>query len=290
MSSPVDNSFVKQLQSHLEEQTEDSMQNLISTEAARKTHAHALTFGNTQQGLVEFWREILSRMDVETVMTRLAQSLTFLEENEDVMREVLREILEYLPTTTVIHCQVLAMAGYDIGIVSEGSPLVNIAHPLFEKDPRELIVMSMHELHHVGYTEFHPIYGLQDLQRTSDLLRAVKYSTHLEGMAVYAPLKRRMEMDILTHPDYQALLDEEVVQRRSKVYFKHLHELESEEDREICEDDLEILDIMSGRDLRLWYVVGGHMAREIDKNLGREELVKTVVEGADYFLDAYERL
>ena len=52
-------------------------------------------------------------------------------------------------------------------------------------------------------------------------------------------------------------------------------------------DDFKVLEVMSGKRKRLWYVVGAHMAEEIDKNLGREALNKTIIEGSESFFEKY---
>jgi hypothetical protein len=44
---------------------------------------------------------------------------------------------------------------------------------------------------------------------------------------------------------------------------------------------------MSGKNKRLWYVVGAHMAEEINRTLGREELNQTILDGSKSFFAKY---
>jgi hypothetical protein len=284
---PVDTSFIEPFRNYLEGRSDSSLDSLLSTEAAQKTHTHAIRFGNTELNLREFWRDLISKMNEQRVEARLKMSLSFLADNEELVSEALKEVLEYLPPDIGIECRVLGMVGYDIGIVSEGTALLNLTHPLFEEDPRELTAMAMHELHHVGYTKLNPIYDLSNLKRVSDLVRIIKYSTHLEGMAVYAPLKRRVEMEILTHPDYSVLLNDIATEHRIQTYQSVLTDLQAMPDRPLEDEDFKTLEVMSGQDQRLWYIAGAHMARVIDSELGRRALVKTVTAGPDSFLKMY---
>ncbi len=148
----------------------------------------------------------------------------------------------------------------------------------------------MHELHHVGYTTFHPLYTLDDLQTTPQLLNAIYYSTHLEGMAVYTPLHRRLQENGLHHKDYPILLDTNQRKTHIREYFDLLNHLRHEPPRPLTHKDFEIFKVMSGRPKRLWYIAGAHMAQTIDGILGRKKLVQTIIEGPTSFFHLYQTI
>ncbi|UCH57554.1 MAG: hypothetical protein JSV18_01130 [Candidatus Bathyarchaeota archaeon] len=180
------------------------------------------------------------------------------------------------------------IVGYDIGIVSEGNAFLSLGHSLFHEHERELLYITMHELHHVGFSHYNPIYSLDELKTTRDLLRIIKHSTHLEGLAVYAPFERRRRENGFTHRDYTVLNDPG---ERSSVSFEFLRivkKLENEDERPLTGEDFDVLHRMSDGD-RLWYVAGAHMAQAIDRRMGREELNQTIVDGPDAFFEAYRK-
>ncbi|TXT53846.1 MAG: hypothetical protein BAJATHORv1_110038 [Candidatus Thorarchaeota archaeon] len=267
------------------------IEKIVSHPAAKHTYTHAKNFGNTNYDIHKFWTDILNRyLGNESIVHAIRDCVNFLEESNNELQEIFRRLKRYLPSTKSISCTLYANFGYDIGIVSEGSALINLGHSFFQEDHRELLYMSMHELHHAGYTHYNPIFTLADLKKTSDLLSAVRYATHLEGLAVYAPMAIRLEQKGLSHEDYQALIDSKVRKERVNEYFKTYRDLKDTPIRELTSDDMEILEVMSGRNKRLWYITGAHMAESIDKKLGRNQLVQTIVDGPESFFQAYSEI
>jgi hypothetical protein len=265
----------------------DNFDDLIVHPAAMKVHAHAVRFGNTDEPIEVFWRNIADQFFNPEIRNRIHSALEFLGENKGLLASSINEVAEYLPKDLQLECKLYTMVGYDIGIVSEGSALLNIAHPFFEENPCELIFMSMHEVHHVGYVHYNPTFSFSELERLSDLRDAVRYSTHLEGLAVYAPLRKRVEAGCIVHEDYSALMDEEIAEQRKIQYFDLVTELERISDRAITDDDFRIFEPMSAKGKRLWYVTGAYMAKMIDERLGRTELIDTIRKGPNSFFDLY---
>ncbi|MFX1253113.1 MAG: DUF5700 domain-containing putative Zn-dependent protease, partial [Promethearchaeota archaeon] len=147
----------------------------------------------------------------------------------------------------------------------------------------------MHELHHVGYTYYHPLYSFEDLKTTADLLRIIKYSTHLEGLAVYAPFQRRLAENGLIHKDYAVLANESERLKRVNEFFKLFETIKGTPNRPVVETDYELLERFAGGS-RLWYIAGAHMAQIIDKKYGRSILVQTIKKGSDTFFKIYEEI
>ncbi|MHA2190299.1 MAG: DUF5700 domain-containing putative Zn-dependent protease [Candidatus Thorarchaeota archaeon] len=283
----LDNSFADICLKLIDNRTKDIFDDLIVHAAAVKVHAHAVRFGNTNELIEAFWRNIVDDHFNHEMERRVNSSVHFLEENKDLFASSMVEVAEYLPKDLQLECKLYTMVGYDIGIVSEGSAFLNIAHPFFKENPCELIFMSMHEVHHVGYVHYNPAYSFSELERLSDLRDAFRYSTHLEGLAVYTPLRRRLETNCLLHEDYPALMDEEIAEQRRTQYFDFMQELERTSDRKVTDDDFELFEPMYAKGKRLWYVTGAYMAKIIDEKLGRDVLIDTVSQGPDSFFDFY---
>jgi hypothetical protein len=286
----VDARVVELALAYLVSPRESLLSELASSPGAIKTHAHARRFGNTDDSALDFWKSILddASRDHPGCEERIQSNLAYLESHESTVLSAIREIEEYLPVNYKFQTRLNLILGYDIGIVSQGEAMLNIAHSHFSHDRRELVYLIMHELHHVAYTDYHPIYSLDELETTDDFVRIIRYSTHLEGLGVYAPLNRRIEENGLGHEDYQFLLDSHERSSRVEKYFEIFEELNREDNRELKDSDFEIMDRMSGKGSRLWYVTGAHMCKVIDEELGRKALTNTIIDGPDSFFERYK--
>ena len=104
---------------------------------------------------------------------------------------------------------------------------------------------------------------------------------------MHAAMNWRREVGALdADPDYLALGDPDTMVRLEEEYFKLYQELVAKEERPLREDDWGILAPMSEGD-RLWYRVGGLMARRLESALGLDGLKEIVVAGPERFFDAH---
>ncbi|MGD2072768.1 MAG: hypothetical protein PVG65_04695 [Candidatus Thorarchaeota archaeon] len=286
LSVKIDTSFIVPLLQYLSEPSKDLLIEITKHEAAAKTHAHALRFKNTKKHISSFWKDLLRKLSKNDSLTEnVKENLTYLHNESNKFNELLKDLWNYFPKGTNLKRHLYAILGYDIGIVSEGSALINLGHKEFSKDQREILFMSMHELHHVVYTAYNQIFDLSQIHLANQLCNAIKYSTHMEGLALYSTLEQRKSANALNR-DYQLFLDERARKKRVSKYFDMLTQLEIQSDRPLHEKDWKILDRMTGRD-RLLYVAGAHMSRVIEKNLGRETLIETIRLGPDDFFKTY---
>jgi hypothetical protein len=145
----------------------------------------------------------------------------------------------------------------------------------------------MHELAHAGYLTYHAMPDLAGPKTFGELAENVMYLTQLEGMGVITPLKLRTLEGGLGDPDYVALGDASERERRIRAYFEKLAQRESHSEKSITRDDLEVYNAFSGKPLRLWYVVGCHMAQTIETKHGVGRLRELVREGCTAFFEAY---
>ena len=284
----IDVTFVEYALDYLWNRSEEGLGKIYDHEAAKGVHSHAERFGNTEDTLEGFWRKILAHESKHKAdhLKRIRSNLDFIKSNDLIFQRAFDETATYLPAGLRLRAKLYLIIGYDIGIVSEGDAYLNVGHPHFGDDRRELLYFSMHETHHAGYTRLHPIYSLESLRTSSDLIRAIEYSAHLEGLVVYSSYERRTIEEGLGHVDYWILNDVRERKRVTGEFFGIIERLEEGPDRPLEEADFEVLEQMSGGE-RLWYVAGAHMAQEIDKGLGRKALTQAVVDGPDFFFEAY---
>ncbi len=287
----VDTSFLEGILTYFQRPSNSRFHELMQHPAAHRVHTHATQWKNTDSDLRLFWISILQREQQKGTEYHqsLQNAIDYIDANHEQLDSALTEVQDYLPQTLHVDCHLFLMLGYDIGIVSQGDALLNLGHPLFQKDSHEIIYFAMHEVSHVGYTQLHPFFTLEGLHSLDDLQHAIQYSTHLEGIAVYTPLQRRLNDQELTHEDYVALLNPTERTKRVHRFFDIYNTLMRTPNRSLQENDLEVFDIMSGQQQRLWYVTGAHMAQTIDKTLGRDTLIQTISAGPASFFTTYNQ-
>jgi hypothetical protein len=287
LSVRIDTSFIVPLLQYLSKPSKELLTEITKHKAAKTTHAHAFRTRNTKKSISSFWKQILKQLSKnEKLIDYVKDSLTYIHNETDTFNELLKDLWNHFPEGTNLRSVLYAILGYDIGIVSDGYALINLGHPDFQQDPQEILFMSMHELHHVVYTAYNPIFDLSEIHRTNQLCDVIKYCTHMEGLAVYSTLNQRKSAKALNNRDYRLFLDNQARKKRVSEYFDILTEMEIRDDSPLHEDDWKVLDRMSGRD-RLWYITGAHMAEVIDTKLGSKTLIETIRLGPDDFFKSY---
>ena len=281
----MDLSFLQAVLPNMKDLDAEILRTITQHEAAKGVYHHARRFGNTDQDIADFWRQKITESNNPQTIENIRSCLKYIDENTPRFTEAYRELESYLPPNDY-STTLYAMMGYDIGIVSEGNAFLNLGHPIFQNQ-NELVYFAMHELHHAVYTRIHPIYSLEELKTTQDLIRIIKYSTQLEGLAVYCSNNKRKRENQYTHNDYTTLNNKQKTQETVTQYFQILTKLENEPPRALADRDYSTLSQMSGGD-RLWYVTGAYMAMIIDQKIGRAKLNVTIIDGPDSFFEKYQ--
>ena len=205
-SVTLDLSFIEPALGQMKSPSDASLDKLVGHEAAKGVYAHAVRFGNTGSDIRGFWGGLLLRASGDPMYaTRARVSRRYLKGYD--MSEAYIELGKHLPRDTDLECRLFGEVGYDIGVVSGGDAYLNLGHPHFTLDTGELVFFAVHELHHVGYTIYNPLYTLGGVKTTRDLEHVVRYSTHMEGTAVYAPYDLRGREGRYGHRDYELYRD-----------------------------------------------------------------------------------
>jgi hypothetical protein len=131
---------------------------------------------------------------------------------------------------------------------------------------------------------------LAGMRTIGDLLYVVRLLTHLEDMGVVSPMKLRRKEGGLLDNDYKVLLDEVETNRRIHEYFCILSGLEKSRSQELRKQDFQVLEQMSERTTRLWYITGCRMAQRIRESRGIETLRHLVKKGPQEFSESYRSL
>lgn len=178
--------------------------------------------------------------------------------------------------------------GYDLGVTIDGNASINLAHPHYLQDMRELKYYSVHELHHAGFLQLkNNVMVSLDIHSYSEMATLIEYYTHLEGMGAYAPYNiRQKEQALNADHDYIVLQDSSLIREQIKEYFTVYFYFKDNPQKTITDQDWEKISILSDKK-RLWYTVGAKMAKTIDEKLGREKLTSLISEPSRNFLNTY---
>lgn len=131
---------------------------------------------------------------------------------------------------------------------------------------------------------------LWKIRTHKELSNVIKFLTHLEGMGVISALRLRISEGGPLDNDYKVLLNDAEKVKRVRLYFRLLREVENSSNKEVTGLRSQVFEKMSGKETRLWYIAGCHMAQEIEKHRGIETLRKLVEQGSEEFFDTYLEL
>lgn len=288
----IDFSFTDLVLQYFYKPSEELLHQISNHVAARKILSNAQISDSSLKDINEFWRKIINqeRSKGEDYFYKIKTCIAYIEDNREELLKHIKELYNYLPDGFVFDCTLYLHIGYDIGIVAEGDALLNVGHEIFHQNKRELIYFALHELHHVGFTRYYnPIRSLSEIHTKSDLVNLIEGLTHLEGTATYAIKEMRERENQLSFFDYEVLNDLEKRTTSVEEYFEIYNQYKNAENLAVEKSDFEILEIMSGKKKRLWYITGAHIAEQIDKKNGREELNRTIQNGPETFFEKYSR-
>ena len=281
-----DSSAIEPAIDYLRNRTDENLEHLISIQGSKLAYNHYLwsSFGS-KLTIREFWKKNLEQTtwskQLETAINAVREYLASRQESQ-----WLNAVLNYLPEGHVFRTTVYLIVGYDNVVYGEDVAL-NLNFVQFHVDRREVVYYLIHELAHAGYFRYRQMPELAKMRTLGDLSNIVKLLTHLEGMGVISPMKLRLEEGGLLDNDYKVLLNDAERNRRVRDYFTVLSRLESRRSKDLREEDFQVLEQMSRRTTRLWYITGCHMAQKIGQEYGVEMLRNLVKRGYQEFFETY---
>lgn len=289
----VDAKFAELALDFLETGDKELLPVIAKTRGARHIAAHAqrVSLSLNPPTVEELVEHILTSESLASInLKQTTARLRLMQRDIQSQRRCWEDAATTLPKGALIDATLFLTVGYDIGVAVSGNASLNVAHQRFAKNPQELWFTCVHELNHAGFQKYHRLPKLADIKTNHDLANLIRYLTTMEGLAVYTARKWRAEAGELdADPDYVALLDPQRMDVYEKKFFTLYNGLAAGKLRRLENSDWEVLEPMS-TDERLWYRVGARMANKIEKEQGRDALVKTVLEGPEAFFTQYEEL
>ncbi|NOY36845.1 MAG: hypothetical protein GXO83_04655 [Chlorobi bacterium] len=255
-------------------------------------HAKHFDYDVPKDSKIALVSYLLSHRDeMKKNLNKYKRNLQYAENNIAQVDLAQKVCLQYLPDGFKYSSKLFYVFGYDLGVVYGPNASLNLAHPHFLKDMREIKYYSIHELHHAGLVMLKKNYMPSvNVSTYKEMAILIEYFTQLEGMGTYAPLEiRKKENAMNSDKDYIALQDSALMKADEKEYFEIYFHFKNNPEKMLTEDDWEKLSILSDKK-RLWYRVGAEMAEKIDKDLGRQKLTGLIQEPSENFINTYLRL
>jgi hypothetical protein len=270
----------------LRNKSDKNLEKLVYASGNKLAYAHYLWSSPDDQATIEeFWTAQLSKVSWSPELEQNVNNVkSYLLKQEET--KWLKEVLRYLPRGYSFNTTVYLNLNYD-NIVFDENVALDLNFRQFNMDKRESVYYLIHELAHAGYVRYHPLPQLENIRTNGELLNVIKFLTHLEGMGVLSALRLRMSEGGLLDNDYKILLNDAERTRRINQYFRLFNKLKSNTNKKVDEPPTRVFDKMSGKETRLWYITGCHMAREIEKRHDTEILRSLVKQGSEAFFNAY---
>jgi hypothetical protein len=231
---------------------------------------------------------------LETILSKPAPAaqvrrvVDYWRERQPRLAATMDTVRDYLPVES-LHGAITAyfVVNYDIGAAAAPDLAVNAAVPRFGEKPREVEYIVAHELHHVGFATWRP-HPSWRFRTASDLRTVIDHATQLEGMAVFAGYaSRATDGTLADDPDYRGFVDAKHARRICARYREVLEDSGRIDASDPVETETILHRMSSGE--RLWYQLGGLVARRVEQTRGRVGLLATVKDPAP-FLTARDEL
>lgn len=269
----------------------EALINQISeSDAAHHLKRHSDRTGYYRPGATarDITLDLLAKSPSPATLQAVIELTAYAKADPARQRECLSTASSYLPDRAQPSNSPHMTWGYDIGVAMGAHASLNFTHPHFLADREEIWFYCIHEVHHSGLMQIHPMPRVADIDTVLKLYEFVRYATFLEGLAVHAAREPRRLRNALTRDqDYLALTDASELDQVMEAYQQKLAFLRSEIGRQLGDEHWQVVEEMSSGK-RLWYVAGAAMAASIEGANGRRDLLQIEVLGPEAFFDAYE--
>ncbi|UCG33493.1 MAG: tetratricopeptide repeat protein [Phycisphaerales bacterium] len=214
---------------------------------------------------------------------RMARKLR--KQKNTLLQKAVPHICSFLPDlptgmTTTIY---FTAETYPRAIGVGDNVVLDVTNDYWQGSDSTLLNTAVHEL-------FHAAYGWHLCAQTeTPLANAAVYAQlstlHNEGLATFVAYKAQHLFPAPAEQDYTLLDDPARVRRAHKLVNRLLREAETLSPDKLCKDAWRI-----GVEQRAFYVLGAHMARTIDENVGRDAVADTIARGPRSFVSAYNNV
>lgn len=289
-TSCFDFAHIKLAMEYFDESRDILLAEIAATAAARhlKRHSDRTGYYSANATPLEITSDLLNKTPSQKTLNAVKALVHYAEENTAKQAACMQEAAAYLPEEVQPNHPLLITWGYDIGVAMDDRASLNFTHTHFLENRQEIWFYCIHEVHHTGVMQLHPMPKISDVDTVQELYEFTRYATFLEGTAVHAVRDSRREAGAFGQDqDYLALEDAKRLDQILVAYWKKLSSLETDIGLPLNDTHWQVLEDMSSGD-RLWYVAGAAMAIEIESKRGRKGLLEVIREGPGSFFAAYQ--
>jgi hypothetical protein len=269
---------------------DSSLADIAATPAALHLKRHSDRTGYYSAGTTswEITNDLVKKTPSPETLNTVRELVRYADKNPARQKACVLEASAYLPEEVRPDNPLYITWGYDIGVAMDDSASLNFTHSHFLENREEIWFYCIHEVHHTGVMQIHPMPKIGDIDTVQKLYDFARYATFLEGLAVHAARDARREANALGHDgDYLALENAKGLDRIVATYWENLYLLENDVGEPLNETHWQVVENMSSGD-RLWYVAGAAMTAEIERHQGRGRLLEVIRQGPDAFFSAYQ--
>jgi len=212
---------------------------------------------------------------------RLAQEVA--AAGDAFLEEAVPHICGFLPAASSLDIEVHFTAFIPPRSFVANEVVIDVSAEYWRGNVANILNNLVHEIFHVGYSKSRP--GRTEAPLADARLYEMLDALQNEGLATYVAYEARTVFPAPGERDYP-MLDNAGDVRRLRDLLNGLFALSGT----AGEAQLQQWAWRRGVTMRGYYVVGAHMGRTIDRELGRDALIETIGEGPASFVRAYNAL
>lgn len=269
---------------YLRTEDDNYIEKICSLAAADHIYFHACSCNPEMNfdSKESFIKHILNKNSLRNNISNYENILNQISKSTGFVQEAEKETLKYLPEGTLFSVNMYITLGYfPVGINGN----FNIDLSFNFDNVREILYLSIHELHHVGFLQYCNVpLSTKNLRLKGDLSSLLSAHFQLEALATYAPYNIRSAENALADIDYNETSNISLMKECKAQLFSSYDTLKKNSDLFIEENDFNILnDFWSGK--RIAYRFGLYSCIKISEKYGERFLIDTIKKGSDSFME-----
>ena len=214
-------------------------------------------------------------------LARMARSIA--GGGEAFLARAVPHLCSYLPDEANLDIEVHFTAYVPPRAFVSSEVVINVSSAYWQGDVDNILNTLVHEIFHVGYSKSRP--HRTEPRLADEQLYGMVENLQNEGLATYVGYRAQEIFPAPGERDYP-MLDDPAQVRRLRTLINGLFAQVGVASRE----NLERWAWSRGVTMRGYYVVGAHMGRTIESELGREALIDTIRRGPVSFVETYNAL
>jgi hypothetical protein len=213
----------------------------------------------------------------------LSMTDAIIAKKQEFLAEAIPHICSYVAEGTSLDIPVYFTAFVPPRSFVSGGVVINVSAPYWMGNADNILNNLTHEIFHVGYSRMRA--GRSESPLDDDQLYGMLDALQNEGTATYVGYQAVAAFPAPGERDYRMLENPAHVRR----LLGELNDLFAQVGA-LPQDDLRRLAWRVGVTRRGYYIVGAMMAKTIDAELGRDELIRTLAVGPVSFVQLYNSL